>query len=233
MNRKTILIATIFAIFLNIFAGSPKPVYAASSESYKIDADVLGVGGDAGSSENFKLTDTIGEPIIGVGTSENFKDKAGFWYMVNTAINLTVDSSTVNLGTVTPGTPVEGQSVLTVTTDSWGGYDLNVNEDHNMTHTDAITTIPDYSCSMASPCLWTGVGLGFTIKSGTGVDAKWGTNPNYEYAYFPETPTNLHEKTGFSSGGDVTTIGYKVDTAASQKAGQYSNTITYTAVTKL
>ena len=153
--------------------------------------------------------------------------------MVNTAINLTVDSSTVNLGTITPGTPVEGQSVLTVTTDSWGGYDLKVNEDHNMTHTDAVTTISDYSCTIASPCLWSGVGLGFTIKSGTGVDAKWGTNPTYKYAYFPGTSTNFHSKTGFSSGGDATTIGYKVDTAASQKSGQYSSMITYTALTKL
>lgn len=223
----------LFLLLISFLFLSPKSVRSASSENYKIDADVLGVGGDAGSSENFNLTDTIGEPIIGVGTSENYKSKAGFWYMINTAINLTVDSSTVNLGTITPGTPVTGESIVTVTTDSWGGYDLKVNEDNNMTHTDTATTIPDYSCDIASPCLWSGVGLGFTIKSGTGVDAKWGTNPNYKYAYFPEASTNFHEKTGFSSGGDVTTIGYKVDTAASQKAGLYTNTITYTALAKL
>jgi len=219
--------------FREYFFDLAKSGRAASSENYKINADVIGVGGDAGSSENFNLTDTIGEPIIGVGSSESYKDKAGFWYMINTALNLTVDSNTVNLGTITPGTPVTGESTITVTTDSWGGYDLKVSEDNNMKHTDATTTIPDYSCDIATPCLWTGVGLGFTIKSGTGVDAKWGTNPNYKYAFFPETATLFHAKTGFSSAGDVTTIGYKVDTAASQKAGQYSNIITYTALAKL
>lgn len=231
--KKIIYLSLALFLLTNLFFLSSKSSQAATSENYKIDADVLGVGGSAGTSENFNLTDTIGEPIIGIGASESYKSKAGFWNMVNTAINLTIDSSTVNLGTITPGTPVTGESEITVTTDSWGGYDLKVNENNNMTHTDTVTTIPDYSCDIALPCLWSGVGLGFTIKSGTGVDGKWGTNPNYKFAYFPETSTNFHAKTGFSSGWDVTTIGYKVDTSASQKSGQYSSIITYTALTKL
>jgi hypothetical protein len=202
MKKINPIIITLLIVILIL----PFEVNGASSETYKIDADVIGVGGEVGSSESYKLTDTIGEPVIGVGVSENYRDKAGFWEMVTFGLSLTVDSNTVNLGTITPGTPVEGNSTITVTTDSWGGYDLKVNENNNLTHTDTVTTIPDYSCDIASPCSWTGVGLGFTIASGTGVNVKWGSSPNYNFAYFPETSTIFHEKTGYSSGGDETVV---------------------------
>lgn len=203
------------------------------STNYKIDADVIGVAGGLGTSASYKLTDTIGEPVIGIGQSTNYQMQAGFWYMVNFIISLQVDSNTVNLGNLTPGTPVTGESVLTVATDSWGGYDLLASQNHQMTHSDTVTTIPNYSCDIASPCLWSGAGLGFTVKSGTRVESKWGTTPNFKYAYFPLTDTIFHEKTGYTSGGDVTTVGYELDAPTTQKSGSYSNIVTYTAMTKL
>lgn len=228
MKKKFQNISVIFIILF-----FPISVLAMSSANYKIDADVIGVAGELGSSTNYKLTDTLGEPVIGIGQSTNYQMQAGFWYMVNFIISLQVDSNTVNLGTLTPGTPVVGQSVLTVTTDSWGGYDLLASQNHQMTHTDTVTTIPNYSCDIANPCLWSGVGLGFTIKSGTGVESKWGITPNFNFAYFPLVDTIFHEKTGYTSGGDVTTVGYELDVTTTQKSGNYSNIITYTAMTKL
>ncbi len=206
---------------------------AMSSSNYKINADVVGSGGDLGSSTNYKLTDTVGEPIIGIGSSTNYKAKQGFWHMVATRISLTVDSNTVDLGTLSPGTPITGDSTLTITTDAWGGYELFVNQNNSLTHTDTSTTIPDYSCAIASPCAWSGVGLGFTITSGTSVDAKWGTSPNFNYAAFPNSSTKFHEVNQYISGGDDTGIEYKVDAVSSQKSGDYSNIITYTASEKL
>lgn len=218
-------------ILLLIFA--PHISLAMSSETYKINADVVGAGGNLGTSETYKLTDTLGQPVIGIGGSETYNLKAGFWYMVNYALSLSVDSNTVNLGTITPGTPTTGQSILTVTTDSWGGYDLFTSQNHSMMHTDATTTIPDYSCAIANPCLWSGTGLGFTLTSGTQVESKWGSTPNFKYAAFPLSATIFHTKTGYTSGGDQTTVGYKLDTPATQKSGAYSNIITYTATSKL
>ena len=66
MKKKTHLFLCL--ILVSALFISPKTGQAAFSENYKIDADVLGVGGAAGSSESFNLTDTIGEPIIGVGS---------------------------------------------------------------------------------------------------------------------------------------------------------------------
>ncbi len=220
-------------LMLILIFGVSNSVSAMTSENYKINADDFGLGGNLGTSENYNLTDTIGEPIVGVGTSENYKSKAGFWYMVDSSISLSVDSATADLGNLTPGTPNEAQSTLTVTTDSWGGYDLYVEQNSSLTHTDTSTTIGDYSCSIVSPCLWTGIGLGFTIKSGTGVDSKWGTDPDFKYAAFPLSATIFHEKLDYASGGDETIVGYKVDASSSQKSGSYSNIITFTASAKL
>ncbi len=223
----------IIYFFIFFAAILPLACQGMNSENYKIDADVIGDGGQTGTSGNYKLTDTIGEEVIGIGESANYKSKAGFWHMVATTISLVVDSNTVNLGTVTPGTPITGESALTVTTDAWGGYELYVNQNHSMTHTDATTTIPEYSCAISSPCLWSGTGLGFTVKSGTEVDAKWGSSPNYKYAYFPNTSTKFHETSQYISGGNETAIEYKLDVSSSQKSGDYSNIITYVAMEKL
>ncbi len=216
-----------------IFIGAPGFVFAMGSTNYKINADVIGASGALGSSTNYKLNDTLGEPVIGIGSSANYQLQQGFQYMINTGISLTVDSNTKNLGSVNPGSSVAGQSVLTVTTDSWGGYDLLVDENHALLHTDAVTEIPDYSCTIGSPCTWSGNGFGFTVLSGTDVEAKWGTNPNYNYAAVPLAATIFHTKAGYASGGDQTTVGYNVAPAISQMAGTYSNAIVFTVLAKL
>ena len=227
-NAKIKILNILFACLLSV-----NICFAAESENYKINADVLSVGGDAGSSENYKLTDTVGEPVVGVGASENYKSKAGFWPMVNTAISMVVNSNAVNLDSHTPGTPITGNSIITVTTDSWSGYDLLASENHNLLHEYSVTTISDYSCAINAPCLWSGTGLGFTVTSGTGVESKWGSDPNFKYAYFPESDAIFHVKTGYTSDGDNTEVGYKLDTPTTQKSGSYSNAITYTAISKL
>jgi hypothetical protein len=224
----------IFLLFLLAFLFSQgNDVFAMSSANYKIDADVIGVTGGPGSSDNYKLFDTAGEPVIGIGQSLNYKIKAGFAYMINYSLSLSIDSNTKNLGNVDPGSSVQGQSTLTVTTDSWGGYDILINENHSLLHTDTVTTIADYSCPIAAPCSWSGNGFGFTVNSGTGVEAKWGTDPNYNYAAIPLSGTIFHTKTGYTSGADNTVVGYNLAVSGAQRSGTYSNFVTYTAVAKL
>ena len=223
-------------IFLVAILFSAIPMLAlavAQSESYKITVDNFGFAGDEGSSETYNLADTIGEPIIGIGSSESYGTQSGFWYKENVLMGVVLDTTTEDLGALTPGTPNTGETVVSVTTDCVAGYDLYVKQDAQMTHTDTTTTIPNYSCDIATPCLWTGTGLSFSITDGTSVDAKWGASPNFKYAYFPSTDTIIHEKTTYSLSADDTTIEYKIDAPSTQKAGTYSNNITYTAISKL
>lgn len=227
MKQITKIIIYIFLFSL------PGFVFAMSSTNYKINADVIGASGELGSSASYKITDTFGESVAGIGSSASYSLEQGFQYMINTGISLTVDSNAKNLGSVVPGSAVTGQSTLGVVTDSWGGYDLLISENNAMLHTDAVTTIPDYSCAISSPCAWTGNGFGFTIISGSDVEAKWGTNPNYNYAAVPLSDTIFHSKAGYTSGEDETVVGYNVLPVSSQKAGIYSNIILFTVLAKL
>lgn len=214
----------------------PGIVLAYGSANYKINADNFGFGGSPGtSSANYKLSDTIGESVVGIGTSANYKSKAGFWFMTNYIIAIELDSNSKDLGTVTAGTPNTASTTATVTTDSWGGYDLLISENHSLTHNvDGTTTIADYAGTIASPTAWTGTGLGFTVTSGTDVEAKWGTAPTNNYAGIPTSDTLFHEKDNYTGGGgDDTVMEYKIDVPTTQKSGVYSNTVTYTAMTKL
>jgi hypothetical protein len=225
---------TVIAFFLASFFLSAGFCFAQmSSGNYKINADSLNAGGAESGSTNFKLGDTLGEAVIGEGTSASYKEKAGFWFMVNTYLTLAVDGNTEDLGTLLAGTPVTGQTVVSVTTDSWNGYSLQVSEDHPMRHTDTVTDIANHNGTIAAPLLWADPnhqGFGFTITNGTGVDPKWGSSPNFKYAAFPGSATEAHAKSGYKSAVDDTTFGYKADVAASQKSGAYSCTVTYTAV---
>lgn len=218
----------IFCFFL--FSES---VLASSSANYRIESDVIGIGGNSSGSASYNISDTLGQPVVGLGASTNYKVQDGFWHTVNFSISLAIDSQNLSLGTIMPGTPVSGQTTISVITDAWGGYDLLASQNHAMTHTDAVTTIADYSCSITSPCTWSGQGLGFTVNLGTSVEAKWGTSPNYNYASFPLAQTVFHAKGGYVSGVDQTVVGYRLDVPTTQKSGQYSNIITYTAMAKL
>jgi len=223
-----IISSLIFCLFL-----FSENVLASSSANYRIESDVIGIGGNSSGSASYNISDTLGQSVIGLGTSTNYKVQEGFWHTVNFSISLAVDSHNLNLGTITPGTPVNEQTTISVITDAWGGYDLLVSQNHAMTHTDAVTTIADYACAIANPCAWSGNGLGFTVNSGTNVEVKWGTSPNYNYAYFPLSQTVFHAKGGYLSGVDQTAVGYRLDVPATQRSGQYSNIITYTAMAKL
>lgn len=201
--------------------------------TYKINADSINSGGGSSSSASYVLGSTIAEAVNGEGSSASYKTKAGFQYMINSYLTLTVDSSTKDLGSLLPGSPITGQTTATVTTDAWNGYSLNVSKDHKMRHTDGTTEIADANGTITTPLLWqppNDQGFGFTIISGTNVDPKWGSNPNYNYAAFPDLATTFHSRTGYKSAGDDTVIGYKVDVATDQKSGAYSCNVIYTAV---
>lgn len=113
------------------------------------------------------------------------------------------------------------------------GYNLAVNQDHDLTHTDAVTTIPAIGPAIASPALWnegTTTGLGFSLTAGTSLDPKWGSNPNYKYAAVPGAATTFHSRTGYTAGApEVTTMQFRLDVSPAQKSGKYSNTVTLSA----
>ena len=204
--------------------------------TYKINADAIGTAGGDSSSANYAVGSSIGEAVNGEGSGASYKSKAGFEYMINSYLTLTVDNSSKDLGSLLPGSPITGGTTVTVTTDAWNGYALEASKDHKMRHTDGTTEIADANGTVATPLLWQSpndLGFGFTVTGGTNVEPKWGSNPNYDYAAFPDLATTFHSRSGYKSGGDDTVIGYKVDAPSGQKSGAYSCNVTYTAVASL
>jgi hypothetical protein len=139
------------------------------------------------------------------------------------------------LPNITPGQS-QTYTVDAIVRTGAGGYDLYVQRPTPLTHTDTVTTIPDISGTIASPAAWTEgttKGFGFTLTAGTQVEAKYGTNPNYNYAALPSGSTIFHSRTGLNGGiPEVTTIQYRADTTTTQKQGTYSTQVIYTATTK-
>ncbi|MFI5240419.1 MAG: LamG domain-containing protein [Candidatus Saccharimonadia bacterium] len=139
------------------------------------------------------------------------------------------------LPNITPGTSQNNSLDAIVRTDA-GGYNLAIQENKDLTNSDNITTIPAISGTITSPAAWSeGVttGLGMTVTGGVGVEGKWGTSPNYDYAAIPTVPTVFHTRTGLSGGAaEKTTIQFRADVGPAQKQGSYSNTVFFTATLK-
>jgi hypothetical protein len=163
---------------------------------------------------------------------------------VQEVITLSCDSATVNLGNLTPGTPVTGSSVCTGTTNANGGYTLAVKRDDSSPNTtmdkttDAavdITDKTDWNSGTPNSAVWSGTGLGFTVfaSQATKNTTWWGTGTTVndalnKYAGLPTTYQNIMVHTTYGA-ATTTSVGYKLDVPTAQKSGAYDGTITYQA----
>ena len=140
--------------------------------------------------------------------------------------------SAQTIPSITAGISQTSNTDAIVRTDA-GGYNLAINQDHNLTHTDLSTTIAAISGSIASPAGWTEgttKGLGFSLTAGSSIEGKWGTSPNYDYAAIPGAATTFHSRNGLLGGTpEANTVQFRLDVPGSQKSGTYSNTVTFTA----
>ncbi len=206
--------------------------FSATSPDYRLDDATLNSFGGTATSPDYELTSSGGEPFIGPGVSESYKFNAGYVASLEHSITLTLDSTTKTIPEVDPGTSETATTTVSVYTDA-AGYTLSVRQDHDLTHADGSTTIPGVSGTIASPAAWSEgatEGLGFTLTSGTSLDPKWGTSPNFNYAAFPESNTVIHNKPDYLNAYDDTVVQYRLDVSPTQLPGSYSNNVTFSAI---
>lgn len=220
------------------FVAAPVGAVTSSSTNFELEPSVANTFGVLGGSSSYKLTNSGGETATGTAVSGSSSYKLGTGYVAQLiqSIMITLNPpTTLTIPTVTPGASQVTTIQAIVSTDA-PAYDLAVNQNHDLTHTDTVTTIPGVSSNIATPALWTEgttKGLGFTVTGGTQIEAKWGTSPNFKYAAMPNTATTFHSHAGFLGGvADTTTVQYRLDVNPSQKAGTYTNLATYTATLK-
>jgi len=114
-SRLVILFRKIvYVITLLSFLSAGYAFAAMKSSNYKIDADTLNSGGNLSSSSNYKEGDTLGESVIGEGSSASYKAKAGFWYMFSAGsmLGLACESSDVYMVDYTLGDPSNASTYL-------------------------------------------------------------------------------------------------------------------------
>ncbi len=164
-------------------------------------------------------------------------------------ITLTLSSSTVALGSFTPGTAVTATTTASVTiSGGTNGYSLKINRT-SVTSTLASSTItfPDYTAWNPGSGCTAGQGNGSTAPGAvfsfrvrqTGTDSSycgiwWGTNDTNGTAIFAGMPTSsqtIANATSSNSGTTVTTVQYRADAPATQQATNYAGTVTFTAIT--
>jgi hypothetical protein len=152
----------------------------------------------------------------------------------------------VNIGTLTPGTPVSNSTTCTTTTNAESGYDLQVKRDDADTtmdkSDDATTNITDktaWTPGTPNAAAYSGTGLGFSVYASTATKNTtwWGTgsschDSNNLYAGFPATYATIMDHDSYSSSSTTTSVCYRLDVPSTQKSGTYNGMITYQATTK-
>lgn len=167
-----------------------------------------------------------------------------------TTITLTLATNTVALGTLTPGTPITATTSLTVSTNSGSGWNLqtrrddatttlDLNSDPTIDFPDATAWSPGTFCTTAGNATSTpGANLSFRVNqagtspSGLYCATWWGANDTSSalYAGFPSGNQQIARNNAFDGSAQTVVYGFRADAPSTQAGGDYSGTITMTAI---
>jgi hypothetical protein len=215
-----------------------------TSSSYIIDWGNFNITSGRKTSTNYSLTDTVGQNAPGPYQNTGYIVKSGFQYIYDTFNQLTfvIDDLEINLGTLVAGVASTSTNIITISTPSGHGYQILAQYNHPLSLTSG-TTIPDTkcdagNCTPTSAKVWSSAsiyGFGYNVIgiNSSGVATNIGTSGYFggSTAYRP-----------FSSSGKVVMsetipvqnrsarVSYKANISAVQSAGNYQNSIIFTAV---
>lgn len=207
ISKIIAFLAVVALVFPGIVFG------AMSSTNYFIYADTVDFGGGVGTSTNYNIQDSIGGYATGISTSTNFEIRAGYESAVMGILSLDLDSSSVNLGTMSSaGTVASGNINATVITNSETGYVLSVSSVEGT----SLSAVSDGAVD----------GINNSEEYGLAVN---GANEAYSNdAAIINSLTLASSLAPVSS--DVTTLTFKAVRSTGSAAGTYSQNIIINAV---
>lgn len=146
-----------------------------------------------------------------------------------------VDEATITFDHLNSGNSYTDSSqttILTTSTNAYNGYIVTGYTTQPLTL--GAVTIPQYASTNASPTNWSGTGFGYTTNDSnlTGGTPNRFTNGGPNYAGFTNTPPGdpVADHAGpvtNAISNEQFTISYRITTASTQQAGQYSTTVIY------
>lgn len=217
------------------------PSYAQTSmdsENYKIEYGNINVTSGEKSSDNYGLTDTVGQFAPGAYSSNGYLVRAGFQYIYSvTPFYFSVSKTTIPFGTITPENPATDSLELSVSNAN-NGYQVTVIENSQLTN-DQGAIIPDTSCdaqncNQTTAAPWTlnsTYGFGYSM-SGQDIPQTF-INGTY-FRPFPsvnqtESPVIVMSSSNATSQSQAT-LTFKITISQNQEAGNYQNIISFTAI---
>lgn len=152
-----------------------------------------------------------------------------------------VDSSTITFSNLNVGnsyTDTSKQTVLTTSTNAYGGYTVYAKETQALTNDSSTGTITNFSGTNSTPISWTGTGFGYTTNDSdlSGGTADRFTNGGAKYAGFVTStfgdPVADHTAAVESSpiSSEQFTVSYRVTAENTTRAGTYRNILIYVVV---
>lgn len=253
-TAKKICVRVSVSVFAFLFVCGNTPLALAdrmTSTNYTIQADSVNVGGARSASTNFRLEDTAGEIATGDSSSTNFKLRAGYQQMAEVSISLSAAADVTmspTIGGVSGGTS-NGQTSVTVITDSPAGYQLTIKASSSPamqgnTHGETIANYtpagaaPDFTFSVPS----TAAEFGFTpegsdtatqfLDNGSACNTGSGETANACWAALTTAAQTISSRTTANSpSGTATTIKFRITlgSASLTVADTYVATSTVTA----
>ncbi len=192
-------------------------------------------------SQNFKLSDVVGQTASSLFTSKGYIIQSGF---LNTAagavFSLSIYPTVVDFGTLIPNTPLEKTLQITVSNGDVPGYNISVAEDHELS-TLAAATIANTSCNRANqPCTvnkasrWDDAGIyGFGYNLVGNTVARDFTDKSYFRPFANLSQKESPAQIMISQQRkviDQSVMTLKLNISSDQSVGQYRNTLNFTAV---
>lgn len=215
-----------------------------SSQNFKIEGGNFNMTSGNKSSQNFKLSDVVGQTVSSVFISKGFIIQSGF---ANSAAGapfaFSVSPALVDFGTLSPNIPVEKEVKISISNGNATGYNVKVSQNQPLT-TSVAAEIPDTVCDPPSggqqPCnktaasVWTkntSYGYGYKV-SGKTVTSDL-LKDNY-YRPFAQTKKNEQAALILESHAkkvvDQATMTLRLAVGPNQPVGQYRNVISFTAM---
>ncbi|MBI3633446.1 MAG: hypothetical protein HY226_04090 [Candidatus Vogelbacteria bacterium] len=239
-------------LFLFLFLNTAH-AYVASSTNYKIDSDIVSIGGTLSTSTNYDLQSSLSTMSEEAATSSSFSIKSGYLQMASPYIavsapgNVAMDKPIYTSG----GGHSTGSTSWTVTTDSSGGYSLSIKASTDPALTSSNDKIQNLSTNNGVPV--------FNLNIGDGGEAFSFTpeGPDLTTTYLDDTASACGVVNGADTvdrcwdfiattnkmiarrnssnhpSGTTTTVKFRTDVGSlvpSKKAGTYSATITVTVL---
>lgn len=220
----------------------------ASSTNYRIEIDSLNFGGLLSSSTTYRLEDSLGGIATGDSASGSYKIRAGYRAMSGSSISISAPSDLTMSSVSSAAGRSDGSVAWTVTTDNEAGYTLAI----KAATTPALRSIsdgfdnyspggsvPDYTWSVAANASEFGFSPEGADAASTYLDngsaCGTGSSDTADRCWdgFSTTNKTIASRTSNNTpSGTVTTVKLQaeVTTGRSQPTGNYSTTLTATAL---